>query len=196
MDKLEKLIEDIKSLEQELIAELQKKQDEYLYIIKGKKVRFDEETRRYHRTLTTKLRTYIAEASLLHIATAPIVWMCIFPALLLDLTVSVYHSICFRVYKIPLVRRGDYIVIDRHALSYLNIIEKLNCIYCGYFIGLIDYVQEIAARTEQYWCPIKHARKLNNIHGRYHKFVEYGAGAEYHESFQHIRKDFSDLKDD
>ena len=68
MDKLEKLIADIKSLEQELIAELQKKQDEYLYIIKGKKVRFDEETRRYHRTLTTKLRTYIAEASLLHIA--------------------------------------------------------------------------------------------------------------------------------
>ena len=40
-------------------------------------------------------------------------------------------------------------VIDRYALSYLNVIEKLNCVYCEYVNGLIAYVQEIAARTEQ-----------------------------------------------
>jgi hypothetical protein len=196
MNKLEEIIEEIKSLEQELITELQKKQDEYFYIIKGKKVQFEEETRRYHKTLSTKIQTYIRHSPILHILTTPIIWSCIFPAILMDLVVSVYHSICFRIYGIPLVNRTDYIVIDRHALSYLNPIEKINCVYCEYFNGLIAYVQEIAARTEQYWCPIKHARKLGSIHDRYHKFFEYGAGQEYHEQFEDLRKDFRDLNED
>ena len=193
MDRLDGLIEEIKSLERELVAELQKKQDEYLYIIKGKKIQFEEETRRYHRTLSTRLQKYVGQAPIRHLVTAPLIWSCLVPALMLDLVVSVYHSICFRVYRIPLVRRADYIVIDREALGYLNAIEKLNCVYCGYFSGLINWVQEIAARTEQYWCPIKHARKLTTIHSRYHKFLEYGAGDQYRESFEQLRGDFRDL---
>jgi hypothetical protein len=35
MNKLEEIIEQIKNLEQELLQELQQKQDEYFYIIKG-----------------------------------------------------------------------------------------------------------------------------------------------------------------
>ena len=84
-------------------------------------------------------------------------------------------------------------VIDRHSLSYLNPIEKLNCVYCGYFNGLIVYVQEIASRTEQFWCPIKHARKLSTFHKRYHKFLEYGDHLEYKSRLEDIRKDFSDI---
>ena len=93
-----------------------------------------------------------------------------------------------------MVKRGDYIVIDRHSLQYLNLIERLNCIYCGYFNGLIAYVQEIAARSEQYWCPLKHARKLSMIHSRYHKFIEYGDGEYYLKKYEELRKDFDDLK--
>ena len=195
MNKLEQIIVDIRKLEQELFLELQKKQDEYFYIIKGKKVRFEAETRKYHKELATKLRTYLATAPFLSILTAPIIWSCIVPAVFMDIMVSIFHSVCFRLYGIPMVKRSDYIVVDRHGLQYLNLIEKLNCIYCGYFNGLIAYVQEIAARTEQYWCPIKHARKLAMIHSRYHKFIEYGDGQYYQDRLVELRKDFNDLSE-
>jgi hypothetical protein len=193
MNKLEQIIAEIRQLEQELYLELQKKQAEYSYVIKGKKIQFEEETRRYHKTLAIKLHTYLATSSIPSLLTAPIIWSCLAPALLLDLFVSVYHAVCFRVYGIPLVKRSDYIVVDRHSLQYLNLIEKLNCVYCGYFNGLIGYVQEIAARTEQYWCPIKHARKMLVIHSRYHKFIEYGNSEYYQQRLEELRKNFDDL---
>ena len=194
MNKLEEIITEIKQLEQELLRELQKKQDEYLYIIDGKRVKFEAETRRYHRTLATKIHTYFANASISNILTLPIIWFCLVPALFLDIVVSFYHSICFRVYDIPRVRRSDYIVIDRQSLQYLNWIEKVNCVFCSYFNGLSAWVQEIAARTEQYWCPIKHARKLSTIHSRYHKFLAYGDSVDYQKKFEQIRRDFNDIK--
>jgi len=196
MSKLEEIITEIKRLEQELLQELQQKQDEYLYIIDGKRVQFEEETRRYHRTLATTIHRYFADASILNILTLPIIWLCLLPALILDIVVSFYHSICFRIYGIPRVRRSDYIVIDHQSLQYLNWIEKVNCVYCSYFNGLIAWVQEIAARTEQYWCPIKHARKLSTIHSRYHKFLAYGNSENYQQKLEQIRRDFNDIEND
>jgi hypothetical protein len=57
------------------------------------------------------------------------------------------------VYRIPRVRRAEYLVVDRHHLQYLNGIERMNCLYCGYGNGVLAYAVEVAARTEQYWCP-------------------------------------------
>jgi hypothetical protein len=67
--------------------------------------------------------------------------------------------------------------------------------FCGYFNGLIAYVQEIGARTEQHWCPIKHARKVGYIHTRYHHFFEYGDAKAYRDELKRLQKDFSDLQD-
>jgi hypothetical protein len=195
MNRLQELVEQIRRLEKELYAELQKKEEEFFYRVKGRKVYFEEATRQYHKTLVLRLRTYLREAPLLNILTAPFIWACLPPALFLDLVVSVFHSVCFRVYGIPLVKRSEYIVIDRQALTYLNIIEKINCVYCGYFNGLIGYVQEIAARTEQYWCPIKHARKTASLHSRYRKFLEYGDAEGFRRRLGEIRHDFKDLEE-
>ena len=85
------------------------------------------------------------------------------------------------------MRRGDYIIVDRHHLSYLNIIEKINCIYCGYVSGLLTYSREIVARTEQYWCPIKHARKVVNPHRQYADFARYGDSEDYVEHVKVMR---------
>ncbi|MDH3218575.1 MAG: hypothetical protein OEO19_03490 [Gammaproteobacteria bacterium] len=194
MRTLETIIADIRKLENELLQEMQKKQDEYYYIIEGKRVKFEEETRRYHKTLAKTLRRYFADASLGHIVTAPLIYFCFVPAIFMDAVVTIYQAICFRVYRIPRVNRSEYIVLDRHSLQYLNAIEKLNCVYCGYFNGLVAYAQEIAARTEQYWCPIKHARKLATIHSRYHKFIEYGDGTDYQNRLEALRDDFDDLR--
>lgn len=194
MNKLQKIIEEIKRLEKELYSEIQKKEEEFFYKISGKKVYFEKATKQYHKTLATKIYTYIADAPLLTILTTPIIWFCIIPAVFMDLSATIYQAICFRVYGIPRVARNDYIVIDRHALTYLNAIEKLNCIYCGYFNGSIAYVQEIAARTEQYWCPIKHARKIGGIHSRYQKFFDYGDGKKYKKQIEELRRNFSELE--
>lgn len=194
MRNFDEIILEIRQLEQELLQELHKKQEQYSYVIEGKRVRFAREVREYHRTLAKSLRAYFADSRLLHILTAPLIYLCILPALLMDLVVTVYQAVCFRVYGIPRVSRGDYVVIDRHSLQYLNAMEKMNCVYCGYFNGLIAYVLEIAARTEQYWCPIKHARKTAAIHGRYHKFIEYGDGEDYQARLAELRKDFEDLR--
>jgi hypothetical protein len=103
----------------------------------------------------------------------------IFPIALFDLSLTVYQMICFRLYDIQRVVRSDYIVIDRHHLAYLNVFEKLNCIYCGYGNGVISYAREITSRTEQYWCPIKHARKILDAHPRYESFLNYGDATAY-----------------
>lgn len=194
MRTLEEIIADIQQLEQELLQELQKKQAEYCYIIEGKRIEFEAETRRYHKTLAKTLGRYFAEAQLLHILTAPVIYLCLLPALFMDLVVTIYQAICFRAYDIPRVDRDEHIIIDRHSLQYLNPLEKLNCLYCSYFIGLLAYIQEIAARTEQYWCPIKHARKLASIHSRYHKFLEYGDSAAYQDRLEEVRREFTDLQ--
>lgn len=193
MNEQKNLIEEIKKLEKQLIVEIQKQEEEFFYKLKGRKVLFERETRKAHKKLVKKVRRYLLDARLLNILSAPFIWACLFPALLMDLIVSLYHSICFRIYGIPRVVRRNYIVIDRHRLDYLNGIEKLNCVYCGYFNGLIAYIQEIAARTEQYWCPIKHANRIYTLHSRYHKFLDYGEYEDYQKKLAALRKDFGDL---
>jgi hypothetical protein len=191
---LEDIFARIKKLQNELDQEIQKKEEEFFYKIRGKRVYFEKEIKRHHKIFVKSIYRYLSDAALLNILTVPVIWSCIVPAVIMDIVVSVFHAVCFRVYKIPRVRREDYIVIDRHSLRYLNPIEKINCVYCGYFNGLIAYVQEVAARTEQYWCPIKHARRVVKIHSRYSKFIDYGDAQGYKEHLEKIRKDFDDLR--
>ena len=193
MSRIDEIINEIKKLDDELLAEIQKKEEEFYYKIKGRKILFEQEARKYQKEFMIKISTYLSNASILNILTVPVIWSCLIPAVLIDLFASIYQLTCFRIYKIPLVRRSKYVLIDRHNLSYLNAIEKINCVYCGYFNGVIAYVQEIAARTEQYWCPIKHARKIITMHSRYHKFLEYGDCQDYQQRLQQLRKDFADI---
>jgi hypothetical protein len=78
-------------------------------------------------------------------------------------------------------------VFDRAGLRYLNALEKLNCAYCSYVNGVIAYVREVGSRTEQYWCPIKHARRVLGAHPRYRDFEEYGQGEQYKEKLDTLR---------
>ena len=193
-DKLAEILEGIRKLEHKLILELQKGEEEFFYTVQRKRVRFEREVKTQHRLLVKRIRHYLKEAAILNILTAPVIWSCLFPAVFMDMVMSFYQAICFPIYGIPKVNRKDYIVFDRHYLSYLNGLEKMNCVYCGYFNGLIGYVQEIAARTEQYWCPIKHARKIRFVHGRYSKFLSYGDGLSYRKNIESVRRGFDDLK--
>jgi hypothetical protein len=137
--------------------------------------------------------TYVRHARILVAISAPLIYICLAPMLLLDLFISLYHAVCFPIYGIPKIRRRDYIIFDRGRLRYLNVLERLNCVYCSYANGLAAYVAEIAARTEQHWCPIKHSRRPKTAHSRYAHFLPYQDRAAYSEQIEKIRHDFSDI---
>ena len=105
----------------------------------------------------------------------------------LDACVSFYQWACFPVYGIVKVRRSDYLVFDRRHLGYLNFIEKFHCTYCEYGNGLMGYMREILARTEAYFCPIKHAHKILGTHARYNRFLDYGDAADYEAKLEAFR---------
>lgn len=192
-DRLIGLLEKLQHLENEILQEIQKKEQEFFYHINKKKVLFELETRKAHKELVKKIRHYLSDAAIKNILTAPVIWFCLFPAIFMDLVITIFQNICFPIYGIPKVRRSDYVVVDRQYLRYLNFIERMNCIYCGYFNGVIGYTREIAGRTEQYWCPIKHARKIKQFHSRYKNFFDYGDAAGYRKKIEEVRRGFDDI---
>jgi hypothetical protein len=164
------------------------------YELREGKVWFSAEVKREHKRLKTSLATYIVHSRFLAILTAPFIYACFIPFVFLDLFVSVYQAVCFPVYGIPKARRRDYMAIDRNKLRYLNALEELNCMYCSYANGLLAWVVEVAGRTEQHWCPIKHARRVQHTHDRYSHFLPYGDAMAYRERGEKVRNDFKDLK--
>ena len=125
---------------------------------------------------------------------APLIYAVLIPLALLDLLASLYQNIAFRLWQIPMVPRHEYLIIDRQYLAYLNWVQKINCMYCGYATGVLAYVMEIASETEQYWCPIKHAQRIHTTHERYKHFADYGEGAEIKGVFRAHRAHLHDEK--
>jgi len=80
-------------------------------------------------------------------------------------------------------------VMGSWNLATINGIEKFNCAYREYVNGLIGYVQEIAWRTEHYWCPIKHAMRPKTMHSRYPHFLDYD-GEVYRKLIEQVRRDY------
>jgi hypothetical protein len=170
----ESLFERIVDLQQEIDRELEKKSEEFHYRVEQRKVAFEQQIRAEHRKLRVSAFNYMVRSGFLSVLFAPVIYSVILPLVLLDLFVSVFQLVCFPVYGIEKVRRADFIAVDRQHLAYLNWIEKLNCVYCGYANGLLAYARAIAGRTEEHWCPIKHARRLQGLQPEYWRFADYG----------------------
>ena len=185
---LDDLLNGIASLERDVETELDRARRQWRYRVEAGRIRFEREVRLAHRRLKQSVLRFLRESSIPNLLTTPVIYGMIVPIVVLDLSFSVYQAICFRVYGIARVRRSDYVVMDRHHLAYLNVIEKLNCEYCGYANGVFAYVREIAARTEQYWCPIRHARRIPAPHTRYRNFVDYGDAQGYHRRLILLRR--------
>jgi hypothetical protein len=182
------LIDRIKSVEGDLDVELAKRAAGLRIGLEQGRVRFEQELLRRHRELRVQMSSYLLNARPLVILTAPIIYSLIIPFVLLDLFVTIYQTVCFPTYGIPKVRRADYFAFDRRHLAYLNAIERLNCEYCTYANGVIAYVREVASRTEQYWCPIKHAMRVMGTHQRYSGFEDYGDAQGYRSRLERHRQ--------
>ena len=188
-DRLNQILSQIHQLESQIVEELHRKEEEYGYKIHQKRAEFTQKIRQQHRQIRRKLHRYLFQSRWLVLLTTPVIYACLLPIALLDLVCTFYQWVCFPIYGIPWVRRSEYLAFDRHHLAYLNLVEKINCEYCAYANGILAYVVEIAARTEQYWCPIKHFRCVKCAHKHYKNFLNYGDGEGYVRQLEQIRKD-------
>lgn len=191
--RLNEILEEIRELEKRVQAEMKLREEELKYKVSEGRVIFEREILEIHKKIASSLLFYIVKAPILTILSAPVIYVMVIPALLMDLCLWIYQAICFPVYGIPKVKRSEHIILDRHYLKYLNFLERLNCDYCSYFNGLSSYAMEIAARTEQYWCPIKHASGKAWRHSRAHRFVDYGDAEAYRAKIDELRRELKEM---
>ncbi|WP_303785763.1 hypothetical protein [Azovibrio restrictus] len=183
---IDELLLRIQTLQEELEEEYRKRREE----LEQKRAQLAEEFLRTQRRYKMGLFRFLFRSRFLVVLTAPVIYAGWIPFLLMDLFVTLYQHICFPIYRIPRVRRADYVVMDRGELPYLNLVEKFNCFYCSYGNGVAAYAREVAARTEQYWCPIKHARRIRGAHERYPQFFDYGDAEAFRQGIERLRRQY------
>lgn len=187
-ERIDELLRRIHDLQEEI-------EDEYRRAFQEFEVRraaLAEEFQRHQRRYRTGLFRFLRRSRLPVVLSSPVIYAGWIPFLMLDLFVTAYQAICFPVYRIPKVRRSDYVVFDREDLPYLNLVERFNCFYCSYANGIAAYTREVAARTEQYWCPIKHGRRLKAAHDRYPRFFDYGDAEAFRQGLERLRRQYGD----
>ena len=193
-ERINQILAQMAGLEDELRTALHEQESRMFFQINGKRVEFERSVREAHLKLKTNFFRWLVAYRPQNLITGPIIYGMAIPLLMLDACVSFYQWACFPIYGITKVRRSDYLVFDRHQLGYLNFIEKFHCTYCEYGNGLMAYMREILARTEEYFCPIKHARKVIGTHARYRRFLDYGDAADYEARLEAFRVGLGQVK--
>jgi hypothetical protein len=179
--KIRTLIKKADELNRALRVEYARLAKEYGFSIRQRRVIFLKKFRERNKKFRIPAWKYVIPKNIRHFLSLPFIYMMIIPAVILDVFITIYHAVAFPLYRIPKVKRCDYIIYDRRFLDYLNIVQKVHCLYCSYINGLFTYTVEIAARTERYWCPIKAANKPLIHHEWYKDFADYGNPEEWKE---------------
>jgi hypothetical protein len=192
--RLDTLLDQIRQLEKKVSQEARKKEAEFCYKVHAGRVEFTTAVTAEHKKLRLSIHRYLTSSRLLVLLTGPFIWLCLIPLLFMDVIGSIYQALCFPIYGIPKVRRHEYVTFDRHRLAYLNFFEKLNCEYCAYANGILAYFTEIAARTEQHFCPIKHAGCVKCAHSRYQNFVDFGDAQAFRQHGEEISHAYQDIQ--
>lgn len=188
-EQIREMIDEIEAMKRKLGEEIDKEEAYFDYEIRNGYIKFEKEIVDRQKKNMMHLLDWFREIPLVQLLSAPVVYMMVVPAIVLDIMLFVYKNVVSRVFKIEFGKRSDYIVFDRQYLGYLNVVEKLNCLYCAYFNGVMQYASSIAARTEFYFCPIKHAKKVAYRHEYYNIFLPYGDGDAYQKKLKELRKE-------
>lgn len=195
-NRIRQLLLQITALEDELNEALKEQGGRLRYQMEGRRVVFEQTIREAHQRVKLGLFRWFLTVRPQNYLTMPFIYGMALPMAIFDLCVNLYQWICFPVYGIARVKRGNYFVMDHQHLAYLNIIEKAHCLYCSYAVGLLAFASEIIARTEQYFCPIKHAGRVLGAHSRYERFLEYGEAEEFHGKLEAYRVQLAKEKDE
>jgi len=182
-ERLKIILKKIEELNLALRQEQTRLAKKYGFSISNRHITFLRNIKEKNRHFRIPAWKYIIPTNIRHILSMPFIYMMIVPSVILDIFITIYQAAAFPLYRIPKVKRSDYIVYDRRFLDYLNIIQKIHCLYCSYINGLYQYSVEIAARTERYWCPIKSAAKDAPNHSWYKHYADYGDPEEWDKRF-------------
>ncbi len=186
-EKITLILAQMAALEDDLRTAVHEQETKMFFQIRGKRVQFEQSVKAAHRKLKQNFFRWLVTNRPQNLITGPIIYAMVFPLMMLDFFVSFYQFTCFPIYGITKVRRANYIVFDRQHLAYLNFVEKFHCTYCAYGSGLMGYMGEIIARTEEYFCPIKHAHRILGTNVRYNRFLDYGDAADYEARLEEFR---------
>ncbi len=189
---IREILQKIESLNNDLREEYERLSHKYGFSFNKKKIIFLEEFRRKNKSFKFPTWKYLIPTNLRHFLSIPFIYGMIIPTLFLDIFLTIYQWTAFSLYRIPFVKRSEFIIYDRRFLDYLNLVQKINCLYCSYVNGVFAYAVEIGARTERYWCPIKAAHKPRFSHGWYHDFADYGNPEEWNIKFRDEHQAFVD----
>lgn len=176
-----------RDLERKIDEGFAEQRDRFRYSVEQGRAAFDSGMCALHERMRKHWVKYLWEMPRYSLLVSPVIYSLTLPLLMLDAWLWLYQAVCFPVYGIKKVERSKYILLDRGHLRYLNWLERFNCDYCGYANGLIGYAREISSRTEQYFCPIKHAARLAGPHPRYHAFAEFGDAQAYRDNATPLR---------
>ena len=97
-DSINKIYESIDRLKKELKSEYEELQVKYDFFIKNKKVIFSEKIKEYQKTKRTNLFKYVFTANIRNVLSVPFIYSLIFPALLMDLFLTIYQFTAFPLY--------------------------------------------------------------------------------------------------
>jgi len=178
-----------RELERKFDEEFAEKKKQFRYSVEKGRVAFDCGMCAVHERLRKNWIAYLWDMPRYSLLVSPVIYSLIVPLLLLDAWLWLYQAVCFPVYGIKKVERSRYILLDRGRLRYLNWLERFNCDYCGYANGLVAYAREVSSRTEQYFCPIKHASRCAGPHLRYHEFADFGDAQAYRDNIKPLREE-------
>lgn len=184
----------IRDLEVRIEQDAQARRRQWQVDFESRKVSLEAEVLAQQKRFKLGLLHYVFSAQWRHVLSVPFIYPVIVPLVLLDLWVTLYQWVCFPLYRMARVQRSQYFVFDRTHLVYLNLLEKINCAFCSYANGLVAYVREVVGLTEQYWCPIKHARKVMQDHPYYRGFADYGDAEHYQQELVRLRQELTRMK--
>jgi hypothetical protein len=193
---IREILEKIEALNNDLRGEYERLAKKYGFELNRRKIIFLEEIKKRNKGFKRPTWKYVIPTNLRHFLSIPFIYGMIVPTIILDIFLTIYQWTAFSLYRIPKVKRSEYIVYERRFLDYLNLIQKINCLYCSYVNGVFAYAVEIGARTERYWCPIKAATKPRFSHGWYKDFADYGNPEEWKEKSTSEEKAFRDVYGD
>lgn len=193
---IREILAKIEALNSDLREEYERLAWKYGFSFQKKKIIFLDEFRKRNKSFRFPVWKYAIPTNLRHFLSIPFIYGMIIPTIILDIFLTIFQWTAFSLYRIPKVKRSDYIVYERRFLDYLNLIQKINCLYCSYVNGVFAYAVEIGARTERYWCPIKAANKPKFSHGWYRDFADYGNPEEWDLKFKDEEKAFVDAYGD
>lgn len=193
---IQDILANIEKLNAELREEYDRLAEKYGFAFRKRRVVFLEEFRKRNKEFKFPTWKYVIPTNIRHVLSIPFIYW-VFPiAVAFDIAITLYQWIAFTLYRIPRVKRSEYFIYERRFLDYLNIVQKINCLYCSYFNWLAGYAVEIGSRTERFWCPIKAAHKPKFSHDWYKDFADYGNPEEWNEKMKNRQKCFVDAYGD